>query len=192
MAELTIRPYEKKDFRYVQDICMQTSSLKDNDTPLNRAILCSLYCDYYLDNQAEFCFVAVDENDVPQGYILCAADCGDYLTNMEEYYLPLLRKLDSGEFFRFNAQMKVEQRYIREGFTAHLHIDILEEYQEQGVGTRLMETLCNKLQEVGVEGVRLICSKKNVKACEFYKKMGFEDVDYITGAIVFGKKFFEE
>ena len=79
---MTIRPYSKKDFRYVQDICMATSVLSDEDSPSNRAYLCALYCDYYLDNQPEFCFVAVDEDDVPVGYILCAADCDDYLLQM--------------------------------------------------------------------------------------------------------------
>lgn len=190
--QLKIRPYEKKDFRYVQDICMQTSPFADEDTPVNRAVICGLYCDYYLDSQSEFCFVAADENDVPQGYILCAADCADYTEKMEELYLPLIRKINSGEFYKANAQMKVEQRYIKAGYTAHLHIDILPEFQRQGVGTALMDALCEKLQAINVEGVRLIVAKKNENACKFYEKYGFEDIDYITGAVVYGKKFFFE
>lgn len=189
---LKIRPYEKKDFRYVQDICMQTSVLAEVDTPVNRTLLCSVYCDYYLDNQPEFCFVAVDENDIPQGYILCAADCADYTEKMDELYLPLIRKIDGGEFYRVNAQLKVEQRYIKAGYTAHMHIDVLPEYQRQGVGTELLNTLCEKLAEVSVEGVRLIVSKKNEGAISFYQKNGFEDIDYITGAVVYGKKFFSD
>lgn len=189
---MTIRPYQKKDFRYVQDICMQTSSLKDEDTPINRAFLCTLYCDYYLDNQEEFCFVAVDENDTPVGYVLCSADCDDYLVKMEDLYLPLLRKVNSGEFFRFNAQMKLERRYIRAGYTAHLHIDVLEEYQNRGIGSELIETLMKKLREMNVEGARLICSDRNKGACAFYEKHGFEVIDGISGAVVYGIKFFTE
>lgn len=189
---MKIRPYQKKDFRYVQDICMATSHLCDDDTPSNRAYLCALYCDYYLDNQAEFCFVAVNDDDIPVGYILCAADCADYSEKMDELYLPLVRKVASGEYFKFNAVNKLSQRYIRQGYTAHLHIDILEEYQAQGLGTLLMETLCNKLRQINVEGVYLICGLKNSSARAFYEKRGFEDIDYITGAVVYGKKFFEE
>lgn len=188
---MTIRPYSKKDFRYVQDICMATSSLADKDNPLNRSCVCSLYCDYYLDNQPEFCYVAVDDNDVPIGYVLCSADCDDYLVKMDDMYLPLVRKVNSGEFFKFNALNRVVQRYIRQGYTAHLHIDILEEYQSQGLGTELIETLCAKLKDCNVEGLYLICGLKNASARAFYEKLGFEDIDYITGAVVYGKKFFE-
>lgn len=189
---MKIRAYDKKDFRYVQDICVKTSHVADDDTPVNRALLCAMYCDYYLENQAEFCFVAVDDNDIPVGYVLCAADCGDYQVQMEEGYLPLIRKLNGSEYYRLSAQLKIEQRYIRAGYTAHLHIDVLKEHQGQGIGTKLMETLCAKLKDVNVEGVRLLCSRKNDAAFEFYKKCGFEDIDYITGAVVFGKKFFTD
>lgn len=189
---MNIRPYEKKDFRYIQDICVATSSYKDDDTPTNRAYLCSLYCDYYMDNQPETCFVAVDENDIPVGYVLCAADRDDYVEMMDEFYLPLVRKLNSGSFFHFNAMSKVEQRYVRQGYTAHLHIDIMEEYQRQGIGTELIKALFAKLTELEVEGVYLICDAKNDGAKSFYQKMGFEDIDYITGAVVYGKKFITE
>lgn len=189
---MKIRPYCKKDFRFVQDICMATSSLADEDSPINRAYLCTLYCDYYLDNQEEFCFVAVNDEDIPVGYILCSADCDDYLVKMDELYLPLVRKVNSGEFFKFNAMNKITQRYIRQGYTAHLHIDIMEEYQHQGLGTLLMEALCDKLQQSNVEGVYAICGIKNSVAKSFYEKRGFEDIDYISGAVVYGKKFFEE
>lgn len=189
---MTIRPYDKKDFRYVQDICIATSSYADDDTPSNRACLTALYCDYYLDNQPEVCFVAVDDNDIPVGYVLCAADCSDYTEKMDDLYLPLVRKVDSGEFFRFNALLKLEQRYIRQGYTAHFHIDVLEEYQGQGIDDKLLERLCGELQSLNVEGVRLICGKNNAQARAFYEKHGFDDIDYITGAVVYGKKFFEE
>lgn len=188
---MKIRPYLKKDFRYVQDICMATSQFRDDDTPTNRAYLCSLYCDYYIENQSKFCYVAVDDDDIPVGYVLCAADCDDYLVKMNELYLPLVRKVNSGEFFKFNAMNKVVQRYIRQGYTAHLHIDILDEYQSQGLGTMLIETLCSKLKESNVEGIYLICGAKNTVARAFYEKCGFDDIDYISGAVVYGKKFFE-
>ena len=187
---MTIRPYSKKDFRYVQDICMATSSLSDEDSPANRAYLCALYCDYYMDNQSEFCFVAVDDDDIPVGYVLCAADCADYFDKMNELYLPLVRKVNSGEFFKFNAMNKVVQRYVRQGYTAHLHIGILPDYQSQGLGTQLIETLCAKLQQSEIEGLYLLCGKKNEDACAFYEKLGFEDIDYLSGAVVYGKKFF--
>ncbi len=188
---VTIRPYDKKDFRFVQDICMQTSWMKDDITPISRAYMCAMYCDYYLDNQSQFCFVAEDDGNVI-GYILCSADCDDYMEKMQQLYLPLVRKLSSKDYMRFSTLQKIEQRYIHAGYTAHLHIDILPEYQCQGIGTKLIQQLTAKLKETCVEGLYLVCSAKNQLARAFYEKRGFEDIDYITGCVVYGKKFFTE
>ena len=189
---ITIRPYNKKDFRYIQDICMATSALANDDTPINRAMLCAMYCDYYLDNQGEHCFVAVDENDIPVGYVLCAVDVGNYDEQMTERYLPLVRKISGKHFFEYNAEIKIAERYVRSGYTAHLHIDILSDYHRQGIGTELIKALENHLKEMFVEGIHIVCSSKNKTACAFYEKMGYQDIDYIVGAIVYGKKFFTE
>lgn len=189
---ITVRPYQKKDFRYVQDICLATSWLADKPTPTNRALLCSMYCDYYLDNESEFCLVAVDENDLPVGYILCSVNLGDYREQMTEQYLPLIRKLSGSDYFRFAAEVKLEQRFIKQGYTAHLHIDILNEYQQQGVGTQLLDALLVKLKDNFVEGVYLVCGINNEDAKTFYENRGFDDIDYFSGCVVYGKKLFAE
>ena len=55
---ITIRPYDKKDYRYVQQ-------LGGGDESYVRQICrCALYCNYYVDCEPQFCFVAVDENDL--------------------------------------------------------------------------------------------------------------------------------
>ncbi len=189
---ITIRPYQKKDFRYVQDICMATSWLAEDDTPSNRAMLCAMYCDYYLEHQADHCFVAVDENDIPVGYVLCSVDNDDYEEKINELYLPLVKKINGAQFFKFNAQVKLEQRYVRNGYTAHLHVDILPDYHRQGIGTQLIKRLEEQLKDLYVEGLYLVCGAKNESARAFYERVGFEDIDYVVGAVVYGKKFFTE
>lgn len=189
---VTVRHYQKKDFRYVQDICLATSWLPKDRAHINRAIVCSMYCDYYLDFEPEYCFVAVNEQDIPIGYILCAVDLDTYHEQMTENYLPVVRKISGSDYFRFAAEVKLEQRYIKQGYTSHLHIDILEDYQRQGVGTALLEALTNKLKESFVEGVYLVCDIKNKAACAFYEKRGFEDIDYFATCAVYAKKLFDE
>ena len=71
IALITVRPYKKKDFRYVQEICIETSWLKDSDVLAEKSALCAMYCDYYMDFEPEFCFVAVDDSDITVGYVLC-------------------------------------------------------------------------------------------------------------------------
>ena len=188
---MTIRPYQKKDFRYVQDICMATSKYVDDDTPITRATYTALYCDYYLDNQSDYCFVAVDDNDIPVGYVLCSVDRDDYEEKMNELYLPLVRKLNSGDYFFYNAELKVTSRYVRQGYLAHLHLHMLDSYQSDDMGAELLNALESKMREMYVEGMYLICGEKS-SARAFFEKMCYEDIDFLKGAVVYGKKFYTE
>ena len=189
---MTVRPYNKKDFRYVQDVCMATSKYAEEDTPLNRAAYCTMYCDYYLDNQADYCFVAVDEDDVPVGYALCVVDLDEYAERMQEEYLPLVRKLSGNDYYHFVAETKVTERYIRQGYTAHLQLNVLEEYSSQELREELVNTLEAKLTEMFVEGLYVIMGEKDRVTRAFYEKLGYEDIDYLSGLVVYGKKLFTE
>ena len=80
---INVRPYTKQDYRFVEDICMATSQLADDDNAINRATMCAMYCDYYMDNEPEFCFVATDDDTIA-GYIVCAADCDTFAEQMED------------------------------------------------------------------------------------------------------------
>ncbi len=188
---MTIRPYQKRDFRYVQDICIATSKYAEEDTPTNRAVLCAMYCDYYLDCQPDYCFVAVDDADIPVGYVLCVVDLDEYQERMQEQYLPLVRKISGGDYYRFVAETRVCERYVREGYTAHLHLNVLPDYRGQGLGTQLLYSLESKLKEMFVEGLYLISGQQKA-AQAFYEKQGYEEIDYLTGAVVYGKKLFTE
>lgn len=55
-------------------------------------------------------------------------------------------------------------------YPAHLHIDILPEYQGQKVGTALMSALKEKLVSDNIKGVMLCVGKGNVRAIDFTKK----------------------
>lgn len=189
---VTVRPYQKKDFRYVQDICLATSWLSKDPSPTSRAIVCSMYCDYYLDNEPEYCFVAVDEQDIPVGYVLCAVDLDKYHDQMKDNYLPVVRKVSGSDYFRFSAEVKLEQRYIKQGYTSHLHIDVLNERKGEGIESALLDALTNKLKENFIEGLFLVCGVKDKEACEFYEKRGFEDIDYFAACVVYAKKLFKE
>ena len=191
-TNMKVRPYQKKDFRYVQDICMATSKYADEDTPLSRAELCALFCDFYLDHQSDYCFVAVDDDDIPVGYVLCSVDRDEYEEKMAELYLPLVRKLNGSEYYSYNAEIKVTSRYVRQGYLAHLHIRILSSHATPELGEQLINTLEDKLRSMFVEGIYVICPEKAEKARAFYEKIGYEDIDFLSGSVVYGKKFFTE
>lgn len=194
-----IRPYEKKDFRYVQDICManfkhiaEDAPVERAVTPTERAVICSMFCDYYLDNQSDYCYVAVDGDDIPVGYLLCSVDVDDYNDNMSERYLPPIRKLSGGDYYHYSAEIKVCGRYVRQGYTAHLHINVRKEHRRKGLGSEMLRLLEGKLTEMYVEGLYLVCGQTNVEGRAFFQKHGYEDIDFLSGAVVFGKKFYTE
>jgi GNAT superfamily N-acetyltransferase len=63
---------------------------------------------------------------------------------------------------------------LLEDYPAHLHIDILPEYQGHGGGKNLIAALLAKLQADRVRGIHLMKSGENKGAEVFYGRMGFE------------------
>ncbi|MCJ7804891.1 GNAT family N-acetyltransferase [Patescibacteria group bacterium] len=50
-------------------------------------------------------------------------------------------------------------------------------YQGQGIGTKIMENLIDKVKDKGYASIGLFAWEKNPKNSSFYKKFGFEKVD---------------
>jgi GNAT superfamily N-acetyltransferase len=68
---------------------------------------------------------------------------------------------------------KTDLQNLLSFYPAHLHIDILSEYQRQGIGTSLIDRLEKHLRFQGIKGVHSGTSERNSKAIQFYKKVGF-------------------
>lgn len=61
-------------------------------------------------------------------------------------------------------------------YPAHLHIDLLPEWQGRGYGRELMRTLLRALAERGVPAVHLVMARANVPARAFYDRLGFREI----------------
>src|SRR5690606_35372022 len=61
-------------------------------------------------------------------------------------------------------------------YPAHLHIDLLPEWQGRGHGRELMRTFLNALRDAGVPAVHLVMSTANKPARAFYDRMGFHEI----------------
>ena len=61
-----------------------------------------------------------------------------------------------------------------DGWPAHLHIDILPEWQRSGWGRALFDRYCGNLKAKGVSGVHLVMAEDNKGAERFYGRVGFE------------------
>lgn len=116
-----------------------------------------------------------NDEDKVCGYILCAKDLKAYEKNAYPYYLPL-KELDEVKAERFpDANRQMECFYPE--YPAHIHIDILEEFTGNGVGSKLMSALFEVLKEEKVPGICVLVDPKNKRAVRFYEKMGFKAVE---------------
>ncbi len=186
-----VQNYTQSQFSALQNICFETSFLSHKDTLHNRTLICSLYCDYYLQHQAQHCFVA-QSNNTPIGYVLCCVDANNFVATMKQTYLPTVKKLSFWHWLTFNCQLKRQAKFVAMGYSAHLHIDVLSEFQHQGIGTQLMNKLFAHLEGLGVDGVHLVCGQSNKSAIKFYQKCGFTQIATMPSCVVMGKKIFLE
>ena len=69
----------------MKNICIKTSKLPVENS-IQREFLYLLYNDYYTEVEGENCFVAVDENDIPVGYILSAENFDAYAKIFKKRY----------------------------------------------------------------------------------------------------------
>ena len=177
-----VRPVRPDDLDAMRDICVETSSL-----PLrgerDRRFLLLMYCDPYAEYFPDDCFVAVDEEDRPVGYILCAADTRGFFRLFRREVLPEIDKL--GFSRALGAKAVCAQQTVCSVFApAHLHIDLTASARRRGTGTALMNALKDHLASKGIDRVQLTCGSKNKPAISFYRKNGFHTVLRVFGSCV--------
>ena len=67
-------------------------------------------------------------------------------------------------------------------YRTHLHIDLLPETQRQGVGTILIDALCEHLKDKGIKNVSVLTISTDSMGYKFYKKYGFRTIQKFTPA----------
>lgn len=170
---INVRKYKISDKENVRKICYDNSS--DNKLYRdNPKLLLTLFCDYYINEEPDNCFVAVNEKDEAIGYIICSENFNSYLKKYRPYMKKLLKmgfKHWIDKLFSNFREKKTAQYY-----PAHLHIDIDNNYQRMGIGTKLLDALHKHLKEKSIAGIHLETGESNVKAVNFYNKYGFTRV----------------
>jgi len=176
----SVRAAASKDLEAMREICIKTSSVPLK-TEADMRYLLLMYCDSYLEYAD--CFVAVDGDDKPIGYILCSPDTREFCRVFIKNVLPEIKKLG----FKYSAMARgiiAQQKLCAPLAPAHLHIDLTESARRQGIGTALIKTLKEHLSAQGIDRVQLTCGSKNTAAISFYKHNGFKTVVRGFGACV--------
>lgn len=157
-------------------------------TPVaDRELLALRWIRFYLVAEPENSYV-IEHPDLREavGYIFCASDTMAFEDEFEKVYLPKIRdrfeelNKQAFEHLEDNRKLLHFRRNRDIGFDAtpeypaHLHINILPEYQRSGYGAMLLSAYEDNLRSRGVIGYHLITGANNAKGISFYKKHSLE------------------
>ncbi len=192
----SIRAYAASDRDAVYDICVRTAQ-SGGDA---RGIYCSddlmpdVFAGPYVHLEPELAFV-LDDGERAVGYVIGTADTVRFVRRCREEWLPLLDgkyavppdPITTRDEVIRSLHFRPERMIVRElgNFPAHLHIDLLPEWQGRGFGRVLLQRLLSALAEQGVDAVHLGMDPANVGARAFYDKLGFRELDVPGGGATY-------
>lgn len=183
---MNIRKYNERDFENFRNICIATAPKSSEMTEREQKVLTLMYCEYYVECESDVCFALTDDNDCAVGYVLCSRNALLYKKLFKKYIREIMRISPVAAWTAYWGA-RIYLPYYKE-YPAHIHIDILPEYQSLGYGTRLIGALKKELTSRRVKGMMLCVDKDNEKAVGFYKKNGFEVLKSVGGGLFMGCK----
>lgn len=182
MSDITIRPYEPKDCTEVQKICIATAGPGFSETPRRQKAAVAAFCQYFITRCPDLCFVAVNREDIPVGYLLCTPSFGKWCRYGPEQFLT---GFPYGLLWSVGSMLGAIP-YFRK-YPAHLHINLLPSYRRLGLGRKLMAALEEALRRQECLGVSLCVNSRNHGAMRFYESCGFCVLGKHPGSVAYGK-----
>ncbi len=181
-----IRPAENKDIKDIEYICRMTAGPEARRREDVGRKISLTYSTYYARAEQETSFV-LDDGGKAVGYILCAPDYSKYVKGYRKNEVRKLWKVERRQSFK-SYFLPWGYLPFKKKYPAHLHIDILDDYQGKGYGSQLMDALLEKLKCMNIPGVMLIVDKDNTGAQRFYERKGFSKIASALGGIVMAKE----
>ncbi|MEI5522222.1 GNAT family N-acetyltransferase [Streptomyces brasiliscabiei] len=183
-----VRPYRPEDHDALHEICVRTAHNGGDSRPHYRDpdVFPAAFAGPYAHLEPELTFVLDDGRGQAVGYILGTADTVAFVAEYRAKWLPLVEG-------RFPAPTgppvgpdegivrllhHPERMILPElaPYPAHLHIDLLPDWQGRGHGRALMQTFLRALHDAGVPSVHLSMLTSNTPARAFYDRLGFHEI----------------
>jgi ribosomal protein S18 acetylase RimI-like enzyme len=191
----TIRTATLQDLPGAYRICLLTGDSGRDATGMfrNPELLGHVFVGPYLVGQPDLASVVVDDDGVA-GYGLAAADTRAFEQWTETTWWPTLRadypvRTDGSAEAELIASIHAPALAadgLLDEYPSHLHLDLVERVRGQGYGRRLIERLLAQLRAGGSSGVHLHVASSNANAVEFYRHLGFVELERRTDSIVMG------
>jgi ribosomal protein S18 acetylase RimI-like enzyme len=188
---LSIRKATEEDAPALSRICLLTADAGTSAEHLHDfpELPGLVYSVPYVKLPTTWAFVLVDDaKEEVVGYIVGSKDTRAYERYAAEHWWPIW----AAKYPPSIATKEADVRYAKllrnmqtasdahiKFATAHLHINILDAYQGQGCGRRLVATAIEYLkgEDIEGEGVWLGLDPRNEKAKKFYEKVGFRNFE---------------
>lgn len=171
-------------------VCMKTGDYGKDGEPFFKEdpdALGRIFVGPYLKFEPELSLVLEDVDGIC-GYALGAFDSRTFFERYEKEWRPaLIREFPEpgGDETKWSRVQMAHSWYHRpdyfcpepyEWYPSHLHIDLLERAQGQGIGRRMLEMVMAKLRTRESPGTHLGVSAVNAPAVGFYEKLGFKEL----------------
>jgi len=198
-----IRPctISKEDEDAAYEVCLKTGNSGGDGTPFfnDPKVLGRRWAGPYIFLATEFSFLLEDDIGIC-GYVLGALDTASFYERVKKEWFSKMREIypPNPQIIEGKRDHEVIQSFYDEDlplpeilhpYPSHLHIDLMERAQGKHLGTKMIQLLFKKLKEKGSKGVHLQMSPKNIRAFNFYKKLGFNEILRTEDDLFLGIKF---
>lgn len=184
-----IRPYQPTDYDAISDICVRTAERGGDARGLYSSdeLMPDIFVRPYAAYAPDLVFVVDD--GAAGGYIVGVAHTRDFVEWYSREWLPSFAEKYTHVLPHTNRNEMIthlgfwpERMLIAEvdEYPAHLHIDLLPEFQGRGHGRQLIERLSSELRARGVPGLHLSMDAANTTARAFYDRIGFTELPSST------------
>jgi ribosomal protein S18 acetylase RimI-like enzyme len=189
----SIRGYRAEDRDAVYDVCVRTGAAgRDARGRYSSDVLLGdIYAGPYLHLVPEHAYV-LDNGDRAVGYVIgtastkdfVAAYLADWLPRMRGRYEPPAPQPASEEERKLEDMFHPERMLLPElaPYPAHLHINLLPDYQGAGHGRAMVSTFLGSVAAAGAMSCYLGVRKGNTTAMLFYDKLGWRRISVADGA----------
>ncbi|MFI5492149.1 GNAT family N-acetyltransferase [Actinoplanes sp. NPDC051859] len=189
----SIRAYRPSDLAAVYDICVRTADAGGDARGkyTSDTLMGDIFAAPYAVLEPEHAHVLDDGTGAAVGYVVGTADTVRFAQHFRTEWLPVVTErypeandprvtLEDGML----ALLRHPERMVSPelaGYPAHLHIDLLPEWQGRGQGRGLIAAFLDGLRAAGVPRVHLGMARTNTAARAFYDRLGFVELS-VPGA----------
>jgi ribosomal protein S18 acetylase RimI-like enzyme len=185
MGEPGVRPYRPTDRDQLYEICVRTALAGGDARGMYSSdrLMGDLFAVPYATLEPEHAYVLDNGTGHAVGYIVGTADTRRFVDRYRREWIPSTAErcpvpaeppmtLDDVMLSFHHAPERMLIPEVGE-YPAHLHIDLLPQWQGRGWGRQLIARFLQSLSEAGVPAVHLGMLTANTSARAFYDRLGF-------------------